>query len=384
MTLIKTMDLLSALIVIATCTGCPNWARSQNPGEQIPSNDNYVSQTPTQFEVDPDWPKPLPHNWLLGEVPGVAVDANDHVWILQRPHSLSDRETAAAQNPPESECCIPAPSVIEFDPEGNVVQAWGNPDTSQQWFAYEHGLFVDNDGNVWVGGNSEDDQVVLKLSNEGELLLKIGEWGITGGSGDTGHLGKPADIAVDLDANEVYIADGYGNRRVIIFDSETGEYKRHWGAYGEAPHDKELPAYDPNAPPTRSFRNPVHAVRISDDNLVYTADRVNDRVQVFQKDGTFVAESLIATETLGAGSVWDIEFSTDSEQTYAYVADAMNRKVWILERKNLKVVGSFGHGGRNAGYFGWVHNIAMDSQGNLYTGEVIPGSRLQRFRPVAD
>ena len=181
--------------------------------------------------------------------------------------------------------------------------------------------------------------------------------------------------------NEVYIADGYINRRIIVFDAETGEYKRHWGAYGEAPDDSEIPDYDPGEQPARYFRNPVHAVRISSDNLVYMADRMNNRIQVFQKDGTFVRELIIARQTLWTGSAWDIEFSPDADQTYIYVTDGMNRKVWILDRSNLEIIGSFGHAGRNAGQFGWVHSIAMDSKGNLYTTEVIPGKRIQKFRP---
>jgi DNA-binding beta-propeller fold protein YncE len=301
-----------------------------------------------------------------------------------QPNTLSDRETGAAQNPPTSECCIPAPSVIEFDPKGNVLQGWGNQDTTQQWFVSEHGIFVDNDGNVWIGGNSTSDQIVLKFSNNGKLLLQIGEWGVTKGSNDTEHLGGPTDIAVDAIANEVYIADGYVNRRIIIFDAKTGEYKRHWGAYGEVPDDSELPAYNPNDEPIRSFGNPVHAVRLSFDNLVYMADRSNNRIQVFMKDGTFIRESFVAIQTLGAGSVWDIELSPDADQKYMYIADGMNMKVWILDRLNLEVVGSFGQGGRNAGQFGWIHNIAVDSKGNLYTTEVSPGKRVQKFRPVTN
>ena len=311
----------------------------------------------------------------------MAIDANDHVWIVQRPKSLSDREIGASQKPPTSECCIPAPSVIEFDPDGNVLQAWGNKDTTQRWFDSEHGIFVDKE-NVWIGGNSTTDQVVLKFSRGGELLLRIGEWGVTKGSNDTKHLGRPADIAVDTFANEVYIADGYGNRRIIVFDAKTGEYKRHWGAYGGPPNDNALSPYNPNDKPASYFRNPVHAVRLSVDDLVYTADRINNRIQVFKKDGAFVRESFIALQTLGVGSVWDIELSPDANQTYMYIADGMNMKVWILNRSTLEVVGSFGHGGRNAGEFGWVHNVAMDSKGNLYTTEVRPGMRIQKFRPA--
>lgn len=369
--------IIHSLLILAVCLSC------SKPGDQpLASSGEYASQQPTQFAVDPFWPKPLPNQWILGEVAGVAIDARDHVWIVQRPMSLTDREINASLRPPASECCAPAPSVIEFDPEGNVVQAWGNPDSTKQWLTTEHGIFVDQRNNVWVGGNNEKDHVVMKFSMSGKLLLQIGDWGITKGSDDKTHLGRPADIAVDTAANEVYIADGYGNRRVIVFDANTGEYKRHWGAYGEAPNDGVLPPYDPQLKPSRYFSNPVHAVGLSSDNQVYIADRTNNRIQVFSKDGKFVNEGFVAANTLGIGAVWDIEFSRDSGQTYLYIADGMNMKIWILDRKTMNVVGSVGQGGRGPGQFGWVHNLAMDSKGNLYTTEVRPGMRVQKFRPV--
>ncbi len=379
---IQSVRFISIVVGISICLAFYDCAGPGGDGNNKTSESGYVSQTPTRFEVDPLWPQPLPNNWVLGEVSGVATDANDNVWIVHRPHSLSEREIPAMQDPPASECCIPAPSVIEFDPEGNILQAWSIEEATQHSMIKEHGIFVDGDGNVWMGGSDTSDQVVLKFSSTGQLLMQIGEWGITGGSNDTEHLGGPADITVDIPEKEVYIADGYMNRRIIVFDSETGEYKRHWGAYGEAPDDNELPAYNPDEPPAKYFRNPVHAVRISSDNLVYMTDRMNDRIQVFQKDGTFVRELIIEKQTLWTGSAWDIEFSPDAEQTYLYLTDGMNRKVWILDRSDLEVIGSFGHAGRNAGQFGWVHSIAMDSKGNLYTTEVFPGKRIQKFKPV--
>ncbi|MFQ5551812.1 MAG: fumarylacetoacetate hydrolase family protein, partial [Gemmatimonadales bacterium] len=224
------------------------------------------------FEVDPYWPKPLPNNWIIGQVSGVAVDSRDHVWIVHRQGSLTEREAGAVQDPPISECCVPAPSVIEFDPDGNVVQAWGGAGSEEQWPQSEHGIFVDHESNVWIGSDSRNDNVVLKFSSGGERLLQIGRFGETGGSNDTRLLGRPADVTVDPEANEVYIADGYGNRRIIVFDATTGEYKRHWGAYGDPPDDAELGDYDPDAPAARSFRSPVEAVRLSRDGLVYAAD----------------------------------------------------------------------------------------------------------------
>jgi len=377
----NTVGLITAILVFMICSACSEGQKRDNPGDQITHEEVKASQRPTKFEVDPFWPKRLPNHWILGEVAGIATDANDHVWILQRPGSLDERVKWAMQNPKSAECCVEAPSVIEFDQEGNVIQAWGNPDTTQPWITFEHGIFVDQKGNVWIGGISPD-HVVLKFSNKGELLLQIGEYGHTNGSNDTRLLGGPTEMAVDAEANEVYVADGYNNRRVIVFDATSGIYKRHWGAYGDVPDDDELPAYNLDGPPAKSFRSPVHAVKLSNDDLVYIADRANNRIQVFNKDGSFVKEGFVANQTLGPGAVWDIELSSDPNQTYMYIADGMNMKVWVLNRSSLEIIGSFGYGGRNAGEFGWVHNLAMDSKGNLYTSEVNPGKRIQKFKPI--
>ena len=354
------------------------------PAEETPRPADASSDTAAllSFQVDVSWPKPLPNRWILGQVAGVAVDAHDHVWIVHRPGRLTPQETGAALDPPTAECCFPAPPVIEFDPEGNLLQAWGGPDTHAPWPEAEHGIYVDAEDHVWIGSSGEGDQVVLKLTREGELLLRLGRRGRTGGSADTTLLGRPADMAVDLAAREVYLADGYGNRRVIVFDSETGAYKRHWGAYGRPPDDSELGAYDPAALPSSSFRSPVHAVTLSIDGRAYVADRVNYRIQVFEKDGTFVEEGLIRPATLSMGSAWDVAFSADPAQRYLFVADGTNNKVWILERDDWEVVGEFGRNGRYAGEFHWVHSVAVDSRGNIYTGEVDTGQRVQKFRPV--
>jgi hypothetical protein len=340
---------------------------------------HHAPRTTPRFEVDPWWPKPLPNNWILGQVSGIAVDARDHVWVLHRPLTLTAREAGAVQTPPLSQCCVPAPPVLELDPQGNVLRSWGGPGRGHYWPQSEHTIHVDHRGNVWIASNDRNDQVVLKFSADGNLLLQIGQPGKTGGSNDTTLLGQPAGIHVDGEANEVYIADGYGNRRVIVFDAETGRYKRHWGAYGARPDDSPLGSYDPKAPPARQFRSPVHGVRIARDGLVYVADRVNNRIQVFRKSGQFVKEATLAPATLAMGSVWDLAFSHDPAQRYLYVPDGTNQKVWILRRNDLSVVGEFGRGGRNAGYFGWVHNLAVDSRGNVYTSEVDIYKRVQKF-----
>lgn len=365
-----TTTVLGALILLAVsaCTPTEEGAPAVTAG--VPA-----------FQVDPFWPKPLPNDWILGQVAGVAVDSRDHVWIVHRPGSLTPEEAGAAQTPPISECCVPAPSVIEFDAEGNVVQAWGGPGTEGWLLEGEHGIYVDHQDNIWIGSSGGDVQVVQKFTRDGRVLLQIGELGRTGGSGDTALLGRPTDFAVDAATNEVFITDGYGNRRLIVFDAETGEYKRHWGAYGAPPDDSDPGPYDPEASPSRSFRSPVHAVRLSDDGRVYVADRVNNRIQVFDKAGGFLTEAFVRPATLSMGSAWDVDLSPDPEQTYLYLADGTNNKVWILRRESLEVVGEFGRNGRYAGGFHWLHSIAVDSRGNLYTGEVDTGKRVQKFVP---
>lgn len=352
-----------------------------------------------EFRVDANWPKPLPNNWLLGQVAGIAVDRNDHIWIIQRPGSLTPDEAGLAQNPPRSECCLPAPSVMKFDREGNLLLAWGGaadpgfltdrctPARGCEWPTNEHGIFVDHNMNVWIAGNGANNHQVLKFSADGTFLLQVGKAGTTGGSNattgglnNTPLLGQPADIEVDPSNNEAYIADGYQNKRVVVVDGDTGRYLRHWGAYGAAPVDADPGPFVAGQAPARQFRNPVHCVRITNDNLVYVCDRVNNRVQVFQKNGTFVREFFIAANTLGNGSTWDLDVSPD--QMRMYDADGENNKVWILNPQAGTVTGSFGRHGRYAGQFHWVHNLAVDSQGNIYTAEVDTGKRAQKFMPA--
>ena len=327
-----------------------------------------------QFRVDPFWARELPSNWMLGQVSGIAVDDRDHIWVLHRPRTLDARQRGE-----EGMCCVPAPPVIELDPEGNVVGSWGGPGEGYQWPASEHGIHVDPQGFVWIGGNAADDAHILKFTTEGEFLLQIGRSGQSSGSNDTENLGRPAGIRVDSEASEVYVADGYGNRRVVVFDSETGDYKRHWGAYGERPDDAALPPYDPDADPIREYRSPVHDVAIAHDGLVYVADRTNNRLQVFQKGGEFVTEAFIRPETLGSGSVSGVTLSEDPDQRWLFIPDGTNNVIWILDRTTLEVQDYFGRLGKNAGQFYRLHNLAIDSRGNLYTTEVNVGQRVQKF-----
>ena len=246
-----------------------------------------------KFQVDAAWPKPLPNDWIMGQAAGVAVDAQDHIWVVQRPKTLTDDEKAATFNPPRTKCCKPAPPVLEFDAEGNLVQAWGGPGQGYDWPQNEHGIHIDHKGFVWLAANGEQDGHILKFTRDGKFVLQIGKPGPQTNSTDTTRLGRPAHMVVDPATNEVYVADGYYNHRVIVFDADTGAYKRHWGAYGKPPTDDKLPPYNPSAAPAQQFSNPVHCVRIAQDGLVYVCDRANDRIQVFRKDGSFVKEFFV-------------------------------------------------------------------------------------------
>ena len=332
------------------------------------------------FEVDPFWPNQLPDHWVLGSAIGVGVDSRDHVFIVHRGNLTERTEGGADADPPIGECCRAAPPVLEFDPEGNLVNSWGGPSDEYVWPGSNHGITVDHMDNIWIGGNGPNDTHVLKFSRDGEFLASYGE--PEAGPADSNsqtRFNRVAKLAFDGEANEAYLADGYGGRRVAVLDASTGAFKRYWGAYGNEPDDTRTPAYDPDAPLIQQFRTPVHCAEPSLDGFVYVCDRPNDRVQVFQKDGTFVDEVRIAPRTLGDGSTWDIAFSRDPEQKYMYVADGKNMKVYVMDRLNLEILTSFGDGGRQPGLFFAVHSIATDSQGNIYTTETYEGKRVQKF-----
>src|SRR5215831_2412248 len=335
-----------------------------------------------RFEVDPLWPKPLPNHWLLGSTIGVSVDAQDHVWIIHRgPGTLNERtEMSAATKPPTAEaCCVPAPPVLEFDPAGNLVGHWGGPGEGYEWPLSNHGITVDYKGNVWIGGNGANDAHVLKFTKSGKFLMQIGHQGKGKGSNDPENFGRVAKIFVDPKTNEAYIADGYGNKRVVVIDADTGKFKRYWGAYGNKPDDTNLGAYDPKAPHAQQFRTPVHCADLSNDGLLYVCDRPNDRIQIFKPDGSFVKEVFVATNTLGDGSVWDIAFSKDPDQRFILLADGQNSRVRIIVRETLEEITAFGAGGRQPGQFYGVHSLASDSKGNIYTTETYEGKRVQKF-----
>lgn len=331
------------------------------------------------YAVDPFWPKPLPNHWLLGQVAGIATDKDQNIWIIHRPNTLTDDERGAMLTPRRSHCCVDTPPVLQFDPAGNLLQAWGGSGVGYEWPKNEHGIYSDPEGNIWLGGNDPKDGMILKFTPKGQFLMQIGHAGPSEGSLSKTQLGRPAHMEMDAKARELYVADGYQNRRVIVFDADTGAFKRQWGAYGKPPQDGQFPNYNPQS---AYFGNPVHCVRIMRDETVMVCDRANNRIQVFTKAGEFIRQMVFEPNTQGSGSVWDMVPSEDSLQTFMLIADGTNNELRIARRDTGEVMGVVGRSGRQAGDFHWVHNIAIDANGNLYTTEVDTGKRIQKFLKV--
>ena len=337
-----------------------------------------TTSVPT-FAPDPYWPKHLPNHWLLGQVSGVAVDSHDRVWVIHRPRTTDEHDNYLRDK--TADCCQPAPAVLQFDLDGSLVQSWGGPGEGYDWPDIEHGIYVDGKDNVWISGNGDKDTNLLKFTAAGKFLLQIGKHGTSGGSNDTANVNKAAGLAVHAPTNELFVADGYGNRRVIVFDADTGRYKRHWGAYGNKPDDSApfTRVYEGAGPP--QF-NTVHGIAVSNDGLVYVGDRVNNRIQSFRLDGTFVKEVFIERQTKARfGTGFGAAFSADRAQRFFYVPDGTNKKVQIVDRAAMDVVGWFGGiGGHGFGEFSHIHSIATDSKGNVYLGEVDTGRRVYRWK----
>jgi DNA-binding beta-propeller fold protein YncE len=423
-----------------------------------------TGKTP-EFVADPAWPQPLPNNWLLGQVGGLYVDRHDHVWVYNRPRTLTTDE-AGLEGPvpgatdehgqpvngmghvraygPVSDCCKAAPAVMEFDAEGKMLRAWGGPadpgfvggkckaEAGCLWPNSEHGIYVDDKDNVWIAGNNAvspaggradrgalpwstnkagGDGFVLKFDMDGNFKMRIGGTpkgpdsnDTHGGIHETPLLYQPADMVVDPATNRLYVADGYGNRRVLIVDADTGKYIGHFGAYGNNPVDDRAAAaagpwiadYTKGNKKPAFFRNPVHCVKIANDGKIYVCDRGNDRIQVFDKNSPelgkpcnnpngepgkcgFLTEQSVSEHTNIIGTAVSMNFSKDKAQSCLYVGDNANQTIYILNRSNLQELGRLGRAGRNTGDFHYLHQVSVDSNGNIYTGEVDTSKRIQKF-----
>lgn len=361
------------------------------------------------YRVQALWPQPFENqSWVLGSITGVAVDPQNRVWVVHRgADSLENNEKGMMLKPPSSSiCCMAAPVVLAFDQAGKLLSSWGGPGQGYEWPQSPGGIAVDAKGNVWITAAGLElppvtptakpvvqpparDGHVLKFSRDGKFLMQIGTPGKFDGPDSQTTLNRPSAVAYDAAANELFVADR-GNGRVVVFDADAGTYKRHWFAYGEKAAGTAPGPYQAGETPPRSFRD-LRCIEISRDGMVYVCDRGSNRIQVFRKDGTFVREAIVSKTTGGAvvsaqfgivsseGAAWDIAFSSDKQQRFVFVADGHDKKVLILQRDTLAQVGTFGSGGRYPGQFLAVSSIAVDGQGNLYTGEQHHGKRVQKF-----
>ncbi len=379
MTLASTSAAIAALLFLPVAAGAQSARAAAAPGS--PTADRLPL-----YEIDPTWPPTLPNDWILGDIRGLFVDDKDHLWVIHMPSSLTPQEIGAAVKPPIADCCLPAPPVLELDAEGKVLRTWGGPGEGYTWYDQEHGIYIDHNGYVWTG--TSNGMHVMKFTQDGKHVLTIGEPGVNKGSNDPDHLGGPANFYVEPATNELFIADGYINKRVVVYDAATGKYKRHWGAYGKAPNDTEKYQYPVRVSEPPQQYSTLHGLVGSKDGLIYVSDRRGNRIQVFRHNGEFLMERFVRPETGGSGSGFSLQFSRDPEQSILYLMDGTNQRVWMLRRKDLAILDRFGKPGRQAGEFIRAHMIAIDSKNRMYTGEAGNGRRMQRWilkgtRPAA-
>jgi hypothetical protein len=384
--------------------------------------------TAPKFKFDPEWPKPLPNKWKMGGVTGLAVDKDDNVWVYDRPNDLTDIELEAELTPPLADCCVRPPSMIHLDKNGTVIGSFDAPQG--------HGMAVDTKGFAYLGQDTVRKYDVKTGKLVGEVPRTPDSQPGAGadppptsahvlGHGSAGPVagfltppgGRPQpdpsaqaargqaiaafrakyppttpmivggleEIRLDEPAHELYAADNYLGGRVMVFDLETLQFKRGWGAYGhtlsEITTDDKDRAYTPGGPEPKEFRGHL-TLNISHDGKLYAADRMANRIQVFTRDGKFLKEFTLAPTTGVGGSTGGVMFSPDKQQRFLYISDLTNNHIWFLDREDGKVVGQMGSMGENGGQFFGLHMIAVDSKGDIYTGEVFAGERVQRFLPV--
>ena len=373
------------LVALAVLLVSPALAGAQGANAKVAPGSPTADNLPI-YVIDPTWPPTLPNDWILGDIRGLFVDDNDHLWVIHMPSSLTEQEIGAAVKPPIADCCYPAPPVLELDPEGKVLRAWGGPGPGYTWLDEEHGIYIDHHGFVWMGTSTG--MHVMKFTQDGKHVLTIGEPGVNKGSNDPDHLGGPANFYVEPKTNEIFIADGYINRRVVVYDAATGKYLRHWGAYGKRPTDTEKYEYPVKVSSPPQEYSTLHGLVGTKDGLIYVSDRRGNRIQVFRQNGEYLMEKFVRPETGGSGSGFSLQVSRDPAQSILYLMDGTNMRVWILRRRDLQILDRFGKPGRQAGEFIRAHMIAIDSKNRMYTGEAGNGRRIQRWllegtRPAA-
>lgn len=380
-------------------------AHSTGRSQQMPAQALDANGVPI-FRVDPFWPKPLPNKWSMQQVTGLQVDHMDHIWFLNRGAAAEGDEIGGGDNPPRIDCCVRGPEVIELDQEGTVVNAWGGPGYHPLWPTALQTVIADRKGFVWVGGTAAQDSI-LKFTRDGKFVWDFGHRPPQGAQ--TPENNQQTDILVskgrfqlDEIAQEIYIINW---KRVLVYDMNTGAFKRGWGGHGmplSEISNAPVPPYQWKGgppPPEKNFVPDLHFVEISTDRLVYIGERGQNRIEVFTTDGKFVKEFSVAPNTPGqrvtegcgglnntkfppCGTTYKLAISRDPQQKYLYVADGTNNRVWILDRQSGKTLGSFGGNGRYAGQLHWINAIGMDSKGNIYTGEVEQAKRIQKFAAV--
>jgi hypothetical protein len=390
------LPVLSGLLVVGLAVSSQSLA--QMPGQAVDANGAPM------FQVDPFWPGPLPNRWSMQQVTGLYVDHLDHIWFLNRGNLAEGDEIGGDGEPPRIDCCVRGPEVIALDPDGNVVNAWGEPGYHEKWPTNLQTVIADRQGFVWVGGTAPQDSI-LKFTRSGELVWDFDHRPPPGAqlaedNTQTDVLVNKGRFQLDEDAGEIYIINW---KRVLVYDMDSGAFKRGWGGHGmplsEISNDP-IPDYEWTGgppPPEDNFVPDLHFLEIAEDGLLYVGERGQNRIQVFRKDGTWVEDFYVAAGTPGrgegcgglrntatppCGSLYKLAISKDPEQKYLFVADGTNNRVWIVERRSGETLGSFGGNGRYAGQLHWINAIGVDSRGNIYTGEVEQAKRIQKFAPV--
>jgi hypothetical protein len=348
------------------------------------------------FEVDPGFFKPLPNGMVTGQGSAIAVDKHDHVWVFHRPRYVPEGRKAA-------------PPVLEYDANGTFLRGWGGFSDAYDWFDQEHGIYVDDKDNVWLTGSARpalagpgdrvlrSDNMILKFTNTGKFVLQIGKRDTSTGNNDTRNVYSSTDLSVHPKTNEVFVADGYINRRVIVFDADKGTFKRMWGAFGNAPMDPPNMLQNARTPPRPraggagggqgggnnqgpdlsgdgppQFVGPVHSAKVSNDGFVYVADRGGNRLQVFTTDGKYVKQTRLESPS-------GFAISSDPQQRFLYIAQYGISRIAVLDRQSLELLYQFGMRSEAPGNFRGPHELAVDTKGNLYVAEVEPGNRVQKF-----